>query len=225
MVFENNIIEGKTIEDVWRDATWCCVRNGYNYKIEKGSYEGQQRRQLEYVVVKIIEPWERPLAVTTPEGSGIPSPTSEESINEYFISYIMGDEVAEGEDYSYGEFITKQIDKIIEILNESNGHSNQATISIGVPSSVYQNDPPCLRCISFKKVNDKLNMTVYFRSWDCYSGMPENLGGLQLLKEYVLANLNFDVDDGEIIAFSDGLHIYEQYFSLVNSLCVDKIKE
>lgn len=225
MVFENNIIEGKTIEDVWRDAIWCCVRNGYNYKIEKGSYEGQQRRQLEYAVVKIIEPWKRPLAVTTPEGSGIPSPTSEESINKYFISYIMGDEVAEGEDYSYGEFITKQIDKIIEILNKSNGYSNQATISIGDSSSIHQNDPPCLRCISFKRVNDKLNMTVYFRSWDCYSGFPENLGGLQLLKEYVLANLDFDIYDGEIIAFSDGLHIYEQYFGLVNSLCVDKIKE
>lgn len=222
--FENNIIVARTIDDAWRNVMWCCVRNGYDYKIEQGSYEGQFRRQLDYVVVKIEEPWSRPLAVQTPEGSGIPSPTDEESIVEYFFKYIMGNEKSEQEEYTYGEYIVPQIKRVIEILNQSHGNSNQATITVGEPNSVYQEDPPCLRSISFKVVNGKLNMSVYFRSWDLYSGFPENLGGLQMLKEYVLMCLDFDVEDGEIISFSDGLHLYEMYFPLASSLCVDKIK-
>ena len=33
----------------------------------------------------------------------------------------------------------------------------------------------------------------------------------------------FPITDGSIIAYSDGLHLYEQYFSLVDCLNVDKI--
>jgi hypothetical protein len=39
----------------------------------------------------------------------------------------------------------------------------------------------------------------------------------------VLTHLTFPVEDGPIVAFSDGLHVYEQYFALVNALNVDKI--
>ena len=84
-------------------------------------------------------------------------------------------------------------------------------------------DPPCLRVITFKVVRGLLQMSLFFRSWDLFAGLPENLGGLQLLKEYVLAQLDFEVQDGPIVAYSDGLHIYEQYFGLVNALNVDKI--
>ena len=70
-------------------------------------------------------------------------------------------------------------------------------------------------------------MTVYFRSWDLYAGLPENLGGLQRLKEIVLAYLQaaeMQVEDGKIVAFSDGLHLYDQYFQIVDTLNVDKVQ-
>ena len=70
-------------------------------------------------------------------------------------------------------------------------------------------------------------MTVYFRSWDLYAGLPENLGGLQRLKEIVLEYLQaaeMQVEDGKIIAFSDGLHLYDQYFQIVDTLNVDKVQ-
>ena len=35
---------------------------------------------------------------------------------------------------------------------------------------------------------------------------------------------HFDVEDGPLIAYSSGLHIYEQYFKIVDMLNVDKIK-
>lgn len=223
MVFENNYIEGRTIEDVWRGAMWCCIRNGHTYRVEAGSYVGQLRKQLDYAVLRVVEPYTRPLSVHTPEGCGIPSPTSEDKIWNYFSSYIVGTDKSPNEDYTYGEFIAPQIPRAVELLNNSAGNTNQACIQIGNEKSIYLNDPPCLRVITFKIVNGLLQLSVFFRSWDLFTGLPENLGGLQLLKEYVLAQLTFPVEDGPIVAYSDGLHIYEQYFSLVNTLNIDKI--
>lgn len=223
MIFEHNYIEGRTIEDVWRDAMWCCVRNGYAYRVEVGSYEGQIRKQLDYAVLRVLEPYTRPLSVQPPEASGFPSPTCEDKIWNYFRQYIVGTDKSSNEDYTYGQFIAPQVPRAVELMNKSLGNTNQACIQIGNENSIYLSDPPCLRVITFKVVNGLLQMSVFFRSWDLFAGLPENLGGLQLLKEYVLAQLNFSVQDGPIVAYSDGLHIYEQYFSLVNALNIDKI--
>jgi hypothetical protein len=65
----------------------------------------------------------------------------------------------------------------------------------------------CLRLIDFKIKENKLNFIVYFRSHDLWAGFPENLGGLQLLKEYMAIELG--VEDGEIIEVSKGLHLYD----------------
>lgn len=225
MVFEHNYIESRTIEDVWRDAMWCCIRNGYTYQVEAGSYVGQLRKQLDYAVLRVLEPDTRPLSVQTPENCGFSAPTSEEKIWDYFNKYIIGATKSANEDYTYGEFIAPQIPRAVELLNSSAGNTNQACIQIGNENSIYLNDPPCLRVIAFKVVNGLLQLSVFFRSWDLFGALPENLGGLQLLKEYVLAQLTFPVQDGPLVAYSDGLHIYEQYFSLVNTLNIDKIDQ
>jgi len=222
--FTDNIIISRTIEDAWRDALWCVVRNGHDYKIEYGSYVGQIRRQLEHVAIIINEPWVRPLAPISLPG-GLPLPTSEEKIERYFAEYIMSEEKEETEDYTYGQAIAPQVPKIIEILNRSKGNSNQACISVSDWNSINLKDPQCLRLVDFKVVRGKLNMSLFFRSWDCFAGLPENLGGLQMLKEYLLIHLNFPVQDGKIIAYSSGLHIYEMYFPIVDMLNVDKIGE
>ena len=221
-MFENNIIIGKDLNDAWRNAMWCCVRNGYTYRVKRGSYEGQIRKQLPFTTIIIEEPWTRPFKFFTPPG--IPEPTDEECINKYFTDYIIHNTRGNKEDYTYGEYISMQFPKIIEILNESNGYTNQACITIGEPLSINLKDPPCLRVIDFKVVNGELQMTVFFRSWDCFTGLPENLGGLQMLKEFLIMHLNFPVKDGLLIAYSSGLHLYEQYFPLVNQLNIDQIE-
>lgn len=224
--FETNSVFAKTLEEAWQLVMWLCVRNGYDYKVEQGSYVGQIRRQLPHVKIVIAEPWTIPLAPRMPEGLSIPPPTSEEKIQNYFAYYLMSAELRKNEQYTYGSYIVPQLPRILELLKNSGGMTNQACITIGDRESVNLSDPPCLKVISFKVVNGRLTMTVYFRSWDLFCGLPENLGGLQLLKNYVLNELQekgLVLQDGELIAFSDGLHIYEQYFTLVNQLNVDKI--
>lgn len=54
---------------------------------------------------------------------------------------------------------------------------------------------------------DKLNFWVYFRSWDLWGGFPTNLGGIQLVKEYMASELG--VDDGIMVVSCKDLHVYE----------------
>ncbi len=225
MIIEQaNYVEACSIGDAWREVMWLCIKKGYDYVVEKGSYAGQIRRQLPFVTIRITEPGRRPLAPIMPPN--IPPPTMDDEIWKYFSTKLMDDKLAEKEQYVYGTWIKWQLVKVLENLKVSSGHTNQACISVGDNSSVFLDDPPCLRVVSFKVVNGKLNMTVFFRSWDLVAGLPQNLGGLQLLKEYAVAYLSewLEVSDGDIIAYSDGLHIYEQYFDLANMLNVDKIK-
>jgi thymidylate synthase len=218
-----NYVETFTIGDAWREAMTLCVKNGYDFVVKGGSYKGQIRKQLPFVTIRIKEPSQRPLAPITPPN--MPPPTTDENIDTYFFNYLLNDTLRQNEQYTYGSFIIPQIDQATEILLNSKGNSNQACISIGDRDSINLSDPPCLRTISFKIVEGRLNMSVFFRSWDLFAGLPENLGGMQLLKEYVLSELKdeLEVEDGELIAYSDGLHLYDQYFDLVNVLNVESI--
>lgn len=219
-----NFVKTATIQDAWREVMWLCVKNGVDFLVKGGSYVGQIRKQLPYVTIVIDQPDTRPLSPILPPG--VPGPTSDDKISTYFHRYIIGAEKDPNEEYTYGEFISLQFQRILDLLVESKGNTNQATICIGNAETTNLPDPPCLRHISFKVVGGAVNMCVYFRSWDLYAGLPENLGGLQLLKEEVVAYLNnyFPVTDGKIIAFSDGLHIYDQYFEIVDMLNIDKVK-
>lgn len=220
---KTNFVEGLTISDIWREVMWLCVKNGYDFVVKHGSYVGQIRRQLEDVKIRIYQPWLRPLAPIMPPG--LPQPTTDEKIEKYFLEYLMSDELKENEQYTYGTYIKRQLPRVIEILRQSEGNSNQACITVGDNESINLPDPPCLKVVSFKVVDKHVNMSVFFRSWDLFVGLPENLGGLQMVKEYVLAHLDdLGIKDGKLIAYSDGLHLYEQYFDLVNVLNVDKVK-
>ena len=69
----------------------------------------------------------------------------------------------------------------------------------------------------FSRVRDnRLNFIVYFRSWDLWAGFPSNLAAIQLLKEYMASEIG--VGDGEIIAMSKGLHIYEYAWELARAV-------
>ena len=211
------------MNDGWREALNECVKNGYDYRIKRGSYKGQIRRQLENLTLIIERPWTKPFNFYMPGAATIPPPTDHRRVNRYFEEYIITDTKCEGEDYTYGQYIAPNISKVIQILNEAEGQTNQATINIGRPEDIDLDDPPCLRVVDFKVVNNSLNLSVYFRSWDLFAGLPENLGGLQLLKEFVLMHLDFPVVDGKLQAFSTGAHVYEQYFPIVNTLNIHQI--
>ena len=90
--------------------------------------------------------------------------------------------------------------------------TNQMCMSVGSPASIFLEDPQCMRVVDTRIQDNALHFILYFRSWDLWGGFPTNLGGLQLLKEYMAKEIG--VDDGCLIAFSKGLHLYEHCWDL-----------
>ncbi|MHA1817329.1 MAG: thymidylate synthase [Candidatus Heimdallarchaeaceae archaeon] len=113
------------------------------------------------------------------------------------------------------EFLN-QVDLLIWTYKNKGHRNNQMVLQVAQPDDMLLKDPPCLRHIDTRIQDGKLHFYPYFRSWDLWGGFPANLGGIQLLKEYVAAEIG--VEDGEIIASSKGLHIYDYSFDLAKCL-------
>jgi len=198
------------------EAWFLCLRatltKGYEYKIERGSYTGQRRKELDFVVVQIKNPGTRPLVPDVPQG--VPSPSTMEYIESY-LPYLMTAHKAEGEQYTYGQYLEKQISEVIRMYKEDGYNTNQAFMAVGDGQSIFLSDPPCLRGIDTRIRDNRLNFVVYFRSWDLWAGFPSNLAAIQLLKEYMSSEIG--VGDGEIIAMSKGMHLYEYSWELART--------
>ncbi len=198
------------------EAWFLCLREvlskGYQYKIDRGSYTGQNRKGLDFAVIHIKNPQTRPLIPGTPPG--VPPPTSMDYIESY-LPYLMTAHKAEGEQYTYGQYLETAINEVIKIYKEDGYNTNQAFMAVGDSQSIFLSDPPCLRCIDTRIRDKKLHFFVYFRSWDLWAGFPSNLAAIQLLKEYMASEIG--VGDGEIIAMSKGLHLYEYSWELARA--------
>ncbi|MBW1914881.1 MAG: thymidylate synthase [Deltaproteobacteria bacterium] len=176
-------IEARDLPDAWFQCVYRILDTGHEYTIDRGSFEGQNRLEFDYVTVQIKYP-----------------------------AYLMTSGKKEGEDYTYGQYLEPQIEEVIRMYKEDGHGTNQAYMTVGEPRAIYLNDPPCLRGIDTRIKENVLHFIVYFRSWDLWNGFPANLGAIQLLKEYMASAIG--VKDGQIIASSKGLHLYDYVWEL-----------
>jgi thymidylate synthase len=223
-------IEARDLPDAWFQCVYELLDKGHEYVIDHGSYVGQKRLEFDYVTIRVKYPGVRPMIPDIPAALGIPNPV-EEGYIETYLPYLMTPEKQPNEDYTYGERLSgwyytggngnrssndskvvDQIQGVIEMYQKNGFGTNQAAMTVSIPSDILLNDPPCLRHIDTRIRNGQLHFIVYFRSWDLWNGLPANLGGLQLLKEYMASEIG--VDDGEIIASSKGLHLYDYVWEL-----------
>lgn len=204
-------IEARDLPDAWFQCVYNILEKGRTYLIDRGSYEGQKRLEFDYVTVHIKFPDTRPLLPDIPPALGIPNPVADDYLDQY-LPYLMTSEKKEGEEYTYGEYLEPQISEVIRMYREDGHETNQAYMTVGNPETIYLSDPPCLRGIDTRIKENRLHFAVYFRSWDLWNGFPANLGAIQLLKEYMAESIG--VGDGEIIAASKGLHLYDYIWEL-----------
>ena len=216
-------VNAKTISDAWFQLIYNLFDHAYTQDIQQGSFENEQYR-LQYPGIAVyIEYPGIEMVPVMPPGLGIPSPTTMEYIEDYFVHYLMDPTLAENETYKYASRIHypmpkggTQLERVIQTLKKT-PLTNQAVVEIGTPEDhdvCFGNDgkldPPCLRLLDFKAVpeGEKLILTVscYFRSWDLWAGFPTNLGGIQLLKK--LVSIEAGLADGPMYAYSAGAHIY-----------------
>jgi len=202
---EISVVNARTLDEAHFLALRKVFEKGRVYVIQKGSYEGNRRLELPMVNLRVTHPFDEPRVPQVPPG--VSPPTDREAVEKYFQDYLFSGEMQKNEMYTYGQYIASQLGPVIQMLRLHGPGTNQATITIGGTESVHQEHPPCLRLIDCRVMDGKLHFVVYFRSWDCWAGLPENLGGLQLLKEYMAGEVG--VGDGEIVAVSKGLHVYD----------------
>ena len=216
------------MDDAWFRCLAEILEYGYVYKIDRGSYAGQRRLEFDFVSIHVKNPAHQIIPIM-PEGSSIPAPTSMDYIRQY-LQYLLTSSKTKSEDYTYGERLVdpkvkvqtgsdsrkilqemplqcNQIEEVIKIYKTHGFGTNQAIMEVGMPSDIKLQDPPCLRLIDTRVRYGKLHFFLYFRSWDLWGGFPSNLGGLELVKQYMAEEIG--VKNGEIIACSKGLHLYE----------------
>lgn len=204
-------IQAHNIPDAWWQALWTIFDHGKKYTVEKGSCETQQRLEFPFISLEISNPSFRPLTPDIPPDLGIPAPTDMDYVQRYFERYLCTSQREGNEQYTYGERILVGYGRAIDLLKNTPG-TNHAVIEVALPYDIWLTDPPCLRLVDLKLREGKLNMAVYFRSWDLWGGLPVNLAGLQLLKEAMATEIG--CEDGAMFAASAGLHLYDHCWDI-----------
>lgn len=203
--------------------------------------KGEHRLQFGSITLRIKFPGQEPrLPVIAPD-LNIPPPVADGYVEDY-LPYLLTSAIKPDEEYTYGQYIhgweyyelrndvrkvprmfqtkiVNQFQKVVKMLKNNPG-TNQAIMTIGNPQSILLKNPPCLRSIQAMIICKQLHFYPVFRSWDLWGGTPANLAAIQVLKELMLFEINEgkeekdSIEDGQIIAFSPGMHIYEYVWNL-----------
>ncbi|MCJ7523572.1 MAG: thymidylate synthase [Dehalococcoidia bacterium] len=207
-----SVVDARDLPEAWFLCLRRVLTQGREYIIERGSNVGQRRKEIDFIVLQVRHPGRRPLVPDVP--LGVPPPSSMEYVENY-LQYLLTSFKADTEQYTYGEDLESQIPEVIRIYKEGGHNTNQGFMAVGSRESIKLPDPPCLRGIDTRVANGRLHFIVYFRSWDLWAGLPSNLAGIQLLKEYMASEIG--VEDGEIMALSKGLHLYDYTWELART--------
>ena len=119
--------------------------------------------------------------------------------------------------------LLNQMELLIHTYKNHGHRNNQMVLQVAQPTDMLLKDPPCLRLIDSRIQDGKLHFFPYFRSWDLFGGFPANLAGIELMKQYCAAEIG--VENGEIIATSKGLHLYDHVWSVVEALRGKEIRK
>jgi thymidylate synthase len=142
-------LKAKTISDAWFQLIYNIFDSSYTQEIQHGSFEKEQYR-LQYPGIAVfIEHPGVDMVPQIPPALGIPSPTTMEYIEDYFVNYLMNPELAENETYTYASRIHHpmpkggtQFERVAKLLKET-PLTNQAVVEIGSPDDLdvcYGND-------------------------------------------------------------------------------------
>lgn len=106
-------IQARDLPDLWFQAVHDILDHGRKFKIDRGSYAGQERLEYDFFTGHIKYPGSQPFLPDIPPSCGIPNPVEEayiyggEGYTRSYIEYIMTGQKEPGESYTYGERLTR----------------------------------------------------------------------------------------------------------------------
>ena len=189
----------KTIVDVYNYLLCKCVDDGYRQDIQRGSFENEEhthRMQSRPLMLEIQEPVNFLL---------LPKEITPGTIQEYYDTLILSDEIHENHEYTYGQRIVPQIYDVFGILRET-PNTNQARIVVARAGDSILKDPPCLSELLFSYFDNKLHLTSIWRSNDIGNAFLMNQGGLGLLLQDAANYAGLEM--GSHFYCSTGAHVY-----------------
>lgn len=225
--------------DAWMQLMRNALDYGTEYTISAGSHAGSFRLSLDCAHVYIRYPETRPLyplakeGLIPPVGKVMLGDTEVDEIEFYFHHYVYNPHgPKEHEHYNYSQWLTPLADAIIDYYALKGFETAHATMRVGDPfcfKSYFEHyrdetsrpTTPCLLAIDTRIMPGSnageyfLVFYVYYRSWDLFGGFLTNMGGFQLLKEFmadmISMKANKTVLPGPSIAVCKDLHLYEHH--------------
>ncbi len=203
------LIEAWDLPQAWFFAIKAIFETGVSFKVESGSEITDTKKIA--MVLSIAHPENRPLLHEQ-------APCDLSYIENTYLDYLFEDTKTKEESYTYGQRLRKPVDQIQKVIDryKTVKGTRQNTIVVRIPQDMDEPEPPCLTIIDTEVLDGRLIFYPYFRSWDCFAGLPANLAGLQYLKEYMA--LEIGVTPGPTVAMSKNLHLYQRQFGHVEQV-------
>ena len=213
-------IEAFDCPDAWYKVLNAIWHQGDIFDVAYGS-EPSSTRKLN-LSIEIKHPENRPLIADK-------APTDMKYVNFYALKYLWSG-VIEDETYTYGSRLREPIDQVDYAIRRflEEPRDRQITMVIRLPEDIkkwlkdQKHEPPCLSLIDTEILDNKLNLTCYFRSWDAYAGLPSNIAGIQIFNEALVSEINarggLDIQTGKLVSHSKNCHIYERLYEHIKEL-------
>lgn len=104
------VLSARDLDDAWFTAMWACLEQNEDttfkysqrYRIDRGSYAGQERLEIDTFLIDVLHPGGGPLVPQMPVGKEHLAPTTDEAAKKYML-YLLTDEKQPDEEYTYGE--------------------------------------------------------------------------------------------------------------------------
>ena len=203
----------KVLQDIWV--------NGDSFEVGYGS-EVSKTKKLN-LSIEIAHPENRPLV-------DFMAPCDMKYVQWYALKYLWSGAI-EDETYTYGSRMREPVDQVEEAVERyvEEKRDRQVTFVIRLPEDIKKSladdkkhEPPCLSLIDTEILDNQLNLTCYFRSWDAYAGLPANIAGIQIFNEALVSEINrrgnLVIKTGKLIFHSKNCHLYERQFKMAEDV-------
>lgn len=95
-------IDATTLPDAWFQTVYKCLEFGNIFKIDRGSYAGDNRLEFDYITIQIRSPDKGDLIPKLSEHYNLPDPVDDDYLDGY-LPYLLTGEISENESYTYGQ--------------------------------------------------------------------------------------------------------------------------
>lgn len=209
-----SVITRRTLPEAYHRAL---VELDYCGKIEECPDWGMRAKEMG-MTIKVSDPLAEPMISKL----SICGPRELEQYRMEMLDGILDFEIEKGNwKYTYHDRFADQIPFIIEELKR-NPYSRRAVISIRTNDDIGSEDPACMQHMQFQIRNEKLEMSVLFRSNDAVKATFMNMFALIMLQKKIADELGVGV--GCYTHRVNNFHCYERDFDLLHKY-VDSINK